>query len=80
MAFSDEPETSKSDPGEIDWFSCHNDAVHRGGVRQASHHHARPRSGHLLSSGLALDFDLDDVTSLLISAAQDAQNPAKPEE
>ena len=34
IAFSDEPETSKSDPGEIDWFSWHNDAVHCGGVRQ----------------------------------------------
>jgi hypothetical protein len=34
IAFSDEPEASESDPSEIDWFSCHNDAVHRGGVRQ----------------------------------------------
>jgi hypothetical protein len=34
IAFSDKPETPKSNPGEIDWFSWHNDAVHRGGVRQ----------------------------------------------
>ena len=34
IAFSDKPEMSKSDPGEIDWFGRDNDAVHSGGVRQ----------------------------------------------
>jgi len=34
MALSDQPETCKGDPGEIYRFCRHDNAVHRGGMRQ----------------------------------------------